>query len=303
LPRRIAGAQEPTSGWRRGPLQAAHPTLKSLAEQLKSSRLRHAENIMTDFVEVTELAGDEVSNEQIDRVRTRYAWALGFCSGRDVLEVACGTGPGLGLLQARARSLVAGDISDDILARARAHYGTRVDIRRLDAMDLPMPDRSLDVIVIFEALYYVPDAARFASECARVLRPGGVVLVSNANKDLFDFNPSPHSHVYHGVVELGDLFGAFGFNTEFWGDVAVASVSWRQKVLRPIKKLVVSMGLMPKSMAGKKLLKRLVFGHMQAFPREIAADGTLSADRLVKLPGGVPDRHYKVVLCAATLPG
>lgn len=255
---------------------------------------------MTNFVEVTELAGDEVAGEQVERVQTRYAWAMGYCANKDVLEVACGTGPGLGLLKSTARSLVAGDISDAILERARAHYGKRIDIRRMDAMELPFADQSLDVVIIFEALYYVPDAERFVAECARVLRPGGVVLVSNANKDLFDFNASPHSHVYHGVVELGHLFGKAGFRTEFWGDVPVSTVSWRQKVLRPIKSMVVSMGLMPKSMAGKKLLKRLVFGQMQAFPREIKTTDGISAERLSKLPAGVPDALHKVVLCAAT---
>ena len=256
---------------------------------------------MTNFVEVTELADDEVAGEQVHRVHTRYAWALGYCRDKDVLEVACGTGPGLGMLKSSARSLVAGDISDEILQRARAHYGDRIDIRRMDAMDLPFADQSLDVVIIFEALYYVPNAERFAAECARVLRPDGKVLVSNANKDLFDFNASPHSHVYHGVVELGQLFGKLGFSTEFWGDVPVAALSWRQKILRPIKTVVVSLGLMPKSMAGKKLLKRLVFGEMQAFPREIMADAAIQADRLFKLQAGLPDRLHKVVLCTATL--
>lgn len=256
---------------------------------------------MTNYVEVTELADDEVAAEQIERVQTRYAWSLPYCYGRDVLEVACGTGPGLGLIGAHARSLVAGDISDEILTRARMHYGNRIDIRRMDAMSLPFAARSLDVVIIFEALYYIPDPARFVAECARVLRPGGKVLISNANKDLYDFNPSPHSHVYHGVVELGKLFATAKFSTEYWGDVAVSSISWRQKILRPVKRLVVSLGLMPKSMAGKRLLKRLFFGQMLKFPREIHAFPPPTAKHLTPLQTGAPDRRYKVILCAATL--
>lgn len=255
-----------------------------------------------NFVEVTELAGDEVSDEQVQRVCARYSWALSYVShNSDVLEIACGTGPGLGLLKSAARSLVAGDISDAILERARTHYGNRVDIRVMNAESLPFADHSLDVIIIFEALYYVPDAVRFARECARVLRPGGVVLVSNANKDLFDFNPSPHSHCYHGVVELGRLFGAHGFETHFWGDLPLATVSWRQKLLRPIKRTVVSLGLMPRSMAGKRLLKRLVFGEMRAFPAEITTDMVATSPTLRPLPAGQPDSGHKVILCAATL--
>ena len=254
---------------------------------------------MTTFLEVTELAGDEVSQEQVERVATRYAWALERAAGKDVLEIACGTGPGLGLLQKVARSFVAGDISEQILARARAHYGTRVDLRAMDAMALPFADQSLDVIIIFEALYYVPDAQKFADECRRVLRPGGVVLVSNANKDLFDFNPSPHSHVYHGVLELGQLFGARGFTVRFWGDIPVSQVSWRQKVLRPVKRMVIKLNLMPKSMAGKKLLKRLVFGEMRAFPSELTQEMLAPQSSLRPIDGMVPDTVHKVILCEA----
>jgi SAM-dependent methyltransferase len=254
---------------------------------------------MTTFIEVTELAGDEVSQEQVHRVATRYAWALGYAEGRDVLEIACGCGPGLGLLQKSAHSFVAGDISEQILARARAHYGTRVDLRIMDAMALPFPDQSLDVVLIFEALYYVPDALRFADECRRVLRPHGVVLVSNANKDLFDFNPSPHSHAYHGVVELAELFGSRGFNTLFWGDIPVTQVSWRQKLLRPVKRVVVGLNLMPKSMAGKKLLKRLVFGEMKPFPAELTGNMLAEQSSLRAIDGNRPDTVHKVVLCEA----
>jgi SAM-dependent methyltransferase len=255
--------------------------------------------LMTDFSEVTELAGEEVSSEQVMRVCTRYAWAVKYCDGKDVLEIACGSGPGLGVLAKRARSLVAGDISESILGRARRHYGSRIDLRVMDAQSLPFPDSSLDVVIIFEALYYVPDAECFMKECRRVLRRGGMVLVSNANKDLSDFNPSPHSHVYHGVAELTGLARRHGMEPEFFGDIPIAEVSWRQKVLRPVKKCAVALGLVPRSMAGKRLLKRLVFGSPATFPPEVL-DSMLPGDlHLASLPAGVADRKHKVVLCAA----
>jgi ubiquinone/menaquinone biosynthesis C-methylase UbiE len=256
---------------------------------------------MTDFVEVTELSGEEVSQEQVQRACVRYGWALQYCGGKDVLEIACGSGPGLGVLAATARTLVAGDISDAILARARAHYGNRVDLRAMDAQQLPFADASLDVILIFEALYYIPSAERFVAECKRVLRPGGRLLISNANKDLSDFNPSPHSHVYHGVVELGTLLAAHGFSARFYGDVPIAEISMRQRILRPIKKLAISLGLIPKSMAGKRLLKRLVFGNLTTFPSEIAREMLPAKLDITELDPGKPDARHKVILCAANV--
>ena len=48
-----------------------------------------------DYSTVTELAGDEITAEQLERLCHRYYWAGTFCAGKDVIEAACGTGPGL----------------------------------------------------------------------------------------------------------------------------------------------------------------------------------------------------------------
>lgn len=253
-----------------------------------------------DFTDVTEMAGEEISSEQLFRMVNRYVWASRYAAGKDTIEVACGTGPGLGYLAKISKSLRAGDYSQTIVDRTTRHYGDRVEILQFDAQNMPYEDNSADVIIIFEALYYIPDAEAFVRECKRVLRPGGHVLVSNANPDLYDFNPSPYSYVYHGVRELGHLFGSAGFSTEFWGSTPLAKVGLKQRLLRPVKKLVVSSGLMPKSMAGKRLLKRLVFGNPVLMPAELTAD-MAEHEVSVSLPAGKACDGFKVIYCAAAL--
>jgi ubiquinone/menaquinone biosynthesis C-methylase UbiE len=254
----------------------------------------------TDFTDVTEMAGEKISTEQVFRLANRYYWAGTFAQGRDVLEVACGTGPGLGYLSTISNSITAGDYSQAIVDAAKSHYGDRITISQFDAQDLPYQDNSLDVIIIFEALYYIPSAEKFASECKRVLRSGGYVLVSNANKDLFDFNPSPHSFIYHGVKELGQLFNNLEFDTQFWGSTPVAQISWKQKILRPIKKIIVNSGLMPKSMAGKAFFKRLIFGSLVEMPAEID-ENTSAVEKPQEIRSGIKNTDYKVIYCAARL--
>ena len=80
------------------------------------------------FVGVTEIEGQRVSGEQLYRTCHRYRWAASLCEGRDVLEVACGSGPGLGLLSDHARSLNAGDISPDLLECVDAAYGGAIAV-------------------------------------------------------------------------------------------------------------------------------------------------------------------------------
>lgn len=255
---------------------------------------------MQQFDNVTELAGEEISAEQLYRLYNRYHWTAQHCAGRDVLEVACGSGAGLGYIARTATSVAAGDYSAVILAGAKAHYGTRFDIRQFDAQDMPYPDGSFDVVVMHEALYYIPDAGKFAAECRRVLRPGGAVLLTNANKDLFDFNPSPYSTVYHGAVELSELFGAHGFSTELSGSTPLGQVSMLQKLTRPLKWAAVRFGLMPKTMRGKRLLKRLIFGKPVLMPAEVVPD-MAPVEILTPIRGDQPCLTHKIIYCHATL--
>jgi len=255
---------------------------------------------MTDYVDVSELAGDRVSEEQVERLCHRYYWAGEYCAGKDVLEAACGSGAGLGYLSDAARSLQAGDYSAPILDRVRRHYGERIALRQFDAQEMPFDAGSFDTIVLFEALYFVPSPERFVAECRRVLRPGGTVLVATANPDLYDFNPCPHSRRYYGVEGLRNLFEAHGFDVRCFGYIRTDRLSIRQRVLRPVKKLAVSLNLVPRTMAGKELLKRIVFGRLVEMPAEIRAGMTAYA-KPSPLPIDRPDRAHKVIYCAATL--
>jgi SAM-dependent methyltransferase len=255
-------------------------------------------SMATDYVALTEISGDEVSAEQVERIARRYEWAARYCSGKDVLEAACGTGQGLGLLSRVARSVTAGDYSTAILDIARRHYGSRMNLQQFDAQQMPFADASFDVVILFEALYYLPDAARFFAECVRVLRPGGTLLIATANKDLFDFTPSAHSHRYLGVAELHRELGALGFEVACFGDTPVGDVSARQRVLRPVKMVASRLGLIPESMQAKKLLKRLVFGGLVRMPAEIEPASAPLAEP-ARLEPLKPDTAHKVIFCAA----
>lgn len=249
-----------------------------------------------DFLDVTELSGNPISGEQLQRLAHRYLWATDFCRGKDVAEVACGTGPGLGLLAKVSASCEAGDFSAPMLDRVRGHYGERIPLRQFDATVMPYADASKDVLVIFEAIYYLQDIERFRDECSRVLRPGGYLLIATANKDLSDFNPSPHSHRYLGTTELENVFQALG-EVSLFGFLDVGTTSVKARILRPVKSLAVRLGLMPKTMAGKRMLKRLVFGKPVRMPAEI--DGTeIDYERPRELSAAEPDRRHKVIYCA-----
>lgn len=254
------------------------------------------------FADVTEMAGQKISLEQLERTCNRYYWARAFVENGDVLEAGCGAGQGLGYLAKYARSVVAGDISAEVMRRAQDTYGDSLVLKVFDATSIPWPDNSFDSLLLFEAIYYIPDVDAFFEEALRVLRPGGHLLIATANKDLYDFNPSPFSVRYYGVKELGELCNRHGFESNFWGFVDLSKVSLRQRVLRPIKSIASRLGLIPKTMGGKELLKKLFFGDMVSMPASIL-DAPVDYVEPASIPSGAPDTRHKVIYCAARLTG
>ena len=252
----------------------------------------------SDFPSITELPGDYASREQVLRSHRRYYWAAEYVADRDVLEVGCGAGQGLGMLARTARRVVGGDVSKEALSTARHHYGDRIELRQFDAAQMPFPDASFDVVLMFEAIYYVDSPSAFITEAHRILRPDGVLLIVTANKDLFDFTPSPFSVGYYGVNELAEMLARVGFAPRFFGDTPVQSLSMRQRLLRPIKYLMSSARLMPKSKRVKAVIKRLVFGPMVSLPAEIGP-GVDVGPMPTRIPDDQADHRHKVIHCEA----
>jgi ubiquinone/menaquinone biosynthesis C-methylase UbiE len=251
-----------------------------------------------DFTIVTEIGRTRVSAEQLDRACHRYHWAARESAGKDVLEVACGSGLGLGLLRAKANYLEAGDHSQTLLVEAASNYAGAIPLKLMDAENLPFTDSSFDVVIMFEAIYYV-DAKKFLAEARRVLRPSGFVLLVTANCALPDFNPSPFSGRYFDSVALGKLFSASGFEPVIAGYVNVSRVSLRQKVLQPVKRAAVAMGIIPKTMRSKEWMKRIFFGRLVNMPCDLQSVNYEFCMPTL-LDTTKVDRVHKVIYCKAT---
>jgi len=251
-----------------------------------------------NFITVTECGGEMVSQAQLDRFYQRYFWAGRICCGEDVLEMACGTGPGLGYLQSVSRHFSAGDISPTVLEHARSYYGQRIDIHEFDACHTPFKAHSFDVIILFEAIYYFPDIDSLLREVHRLLRPQGQFLIATANKDLFDFNPSPFSHYYLNPPELCDMLKKHGFKPNFYAGSPIPEKRVREILMRWIKKTAVNLHLIPDSMNAKRALKRLFFGKLVRMPEELMMDNAVYKEP-IPIPSNIPDLCHQVIYCNA----
>jgi SAM-dependent methyltransferase len=247
-----------------------------------------------DYRDVTEAHGNQITREALEMMCTRYLFAAHLSEGRDVLEVACGAGQGLGVLRGHARRVVGADYTHGLLEMARSHYDGRVPLARVDAQRLPFRSGSFDVVVLYEALYYLAQPQAFVAEARRVLRPAGRLMICTVNREWADFNPSPFSTVYHSAAELRTLLEEEGFATRLFAAFPVGRATIRDRAVSAVKQFAVAFGLVPKTMRGKRLLKRVFLGRLVSFPPEIRGDMAAYREP-VPLTAGGPVDGYKVV--------
>lgn len=103
----------------------------------------------------------------------------GLPSGATVLEMGAGTGYITALLAEHGYDVLGFDLSEDMLARARATLerqglASRVRLWQGDAENVDLPDASVDAVVSRWVLWTLPDPRAALSEAVRVLKPGGV---------------------------------------------------------------------------------------------------------------------------------
>jgi ubiquinone/menaquinone biosynthesis C-methylase UbiE len=116
----------------------------------------------------------------LTRRRVALARSLAPSGGR-ALDVGCGTGTFLGALPSDRFERVGVDVSDAMLNVARARG---LEVEHASSDRLPFPDGSFDLATTFAVLHHLIDPALVRatlSEMARVLRPGGAMLVWDHN--------------------------------------------------------------------------------------------------------------------------
>lgn len=145
------------------------------------------------------------------RHETVYAWLLDRCRDSVVLEAGCGEGYGAGQIAEVAGKVIGIDYDALTAAHAGATY-PKVSAMRGDLAQLPLKDESVDVIVCLQVIEHLQDQPGFVAECARVLKPGGLLFMSTPNRLTFSplWEPgTPHVNPFHtrelSADELIDL--------------------------------------------------------------------------------------------------
>ena len=124
--------------------------------------------------------------------------ALGAGPFKQFLDLGTGTGRSLELFADRYERGLGLDVNQSMLALARAKltmaaFGN-AQVRHGDIYNLTMPDRVADAIVMHQVLHYLSEPQRAIAEAARVLAPGGRLLIVDFAPHDLDFLREKHAH-------------------------------------------------------------------------------------------------------------
>jgi 2-polyprenyl-3-methyl-5-hydroxy-6-metoxy-1,4-benzoquinol methylase len=156
----------------------------------------------------------------------RLAFLLGHVSvDARVLDVGCGEGRFAAALAKAGAQVVAIDVAEESLRRARA-WRADLDLRLVEpGGPWPLEDASFDVVWAGETIEHVADTAAWLSEVRRVLRSGGSLLLSTPAHDLLTllrlalsqrafaahFEPRSDHLRFYSRSTLAELLVDFGF--------------------------------------------------------------------------------------------
>lgn len=137
-----------------------------------------------------------------------------------VVDFGTGTARMLSLFAARSRRVEGIDLSHQMLTVARSKLAeagvTNASVRHGDATASPYPDSSASLVIIHQVLHFLDDPARALVEAARVLKPGGRLIVVEFAPHTLEHLRSEHAHRHLGVSEQ---------DMERWADKAGLAVN------------------------------------------------------------------------------
>ena len=227
-----------------------------------------------DYNSITELPNTEISHLQLKRSFQRYCFAKNLASNGKIVEIGCGGGQGLNLFLEVSNNIIGYDINKNNIETCNKTYKneTRINFFQQDAEKLKFEKNSVNTFLIFETNYYLKNQEIFFKNLYEALEKDGKVIVCSANKDWHSFNPSPFSTKYLSLKELHDLGKQCSFEVETFISFPDKSSTVFDKIIKTIKRIAVKFRLIPKTMKGKLLLKKIFSGKMCLMPEKFTND-------------------------------
>lgn len=181
-------------------------TLKRDLERLDAVRKQREENAQAYFAaNAGEWDGIRALHIPEDQVEGALLEFVGPSQVSAYLDLGTGTGRILELVAPRASRAVGIDLNGEMLTLARARIEraslAHVQVRRGDLFELPYADDSFELITVHQVLHYLEDPSAAVAEAARVLKPGGRLVIADFAPHALEFLREAHQHRRLGFAD------------------------------------------------------------------------------------------------------
>ncbi|MBX4955629.1 ArsR/SmtB family transcription factor [Rhizobium lentis] len=197
------------------------PTVLRDGERLSAVKRQRAERAQAYFsrnaAEWDELRRLHAADEEVDAAVIRL---LGSQPIDSLLDLGTGTGRILELLSGLYRRAIGVDASRDMLSVARANLDksriTKATVRHADILNLPFEGQDFDLVTIHQVLHFFDQPEVAIAEAARMLRPGGRLVVIDLAPHALEYLRDEHAHVRLGFSHqtMSDWLRKFGLDVE-----------------------------------------------------------------------------------------
>lgn len=168
-------------------------------------------------------------------IRAAVEERLGQGQAGLLVDLGTGTGRMLELLADRVLRAIGIDMNQAMLAYARAKLDQprfrHCQVRQGDLYNLPLPDAQADIVVLHQVLHFLDDPARAVREAARLLRPGGQLLIVDFAPHELEFLREEFAHRRLGLApeQVGQWVGAAGLGIIGQRDLTPAGTMARRR--------------------------------------------------------------------------
>jgi ubiquinone/menaquinone biosynthesis C-methylase UbiE len=179
-------------------IDAHDPAIAADLDRLQIVRSRRTASAQEYFARIAPSWDEERSLHAADAEVEAAIVELVGSGHRSLLDVGTGTGRMLQVLGHGVERAIGLDSSHSMLAVARANLERAevrgVDLRQGDVYSPPFERNSFDLVVIHQVLHFLDDPARALREAARLLTPGGRLLIVDFAPHTLEFLRTEHAH-------------------------------------------------------------------------------------------------------------
>jgi MoaA/NifB/PqqE/SkfB family radical SAM enzyme/ubiquinone/menaquinone biosynthesis C-methylase UbiE len=160
-------------------------------------------------------------NIVFQKTLVRYNFAVPFIEGKKILDIGCGARKGPYFLAQKAQEVVGVDNSSKAMEYVQQKWKKEnISYFVMDATDLQFDNDTFDVVISFEVIEHILDYQKYLTEVTRVLRPGGIVILSTPNKIFTSPNNQPviRGHIKEfSAQEFKDVLSEYFPHVDMYG--------------------------------------------------------------------------------------